>query len=211
MKKLLSLVLALTLAAFATLSLTACAKQMEDSDTSSKKPGTTGVTTKEPSETYKVVADYDYGYHRPGLATILYSYSTLFFTLPEGFDPTVAGDEFTITYTGELLIQESYPSSVVITGGEIVSVSAEPAVICTVRYNVKNRRLTVFDENGEVMQIDYLNYPQYYIIDGEGHYAELRTLTEDTILYGSVSPTDQEHAAIQISFTGLYLQNPRGE
>jgi hypothetical protein len=159
--------------------------------------------------TCTVTAGYDYGYHRPGLATMLYNYSTLFFTLPEGVDPPVAGDEFTITYTGQMITLESYPSTVMFEDGAITSVSAQPAVIYTVRYSVKNKRLTVLDENGETMAIDFIGYPQYYIIDGEGHFAEWSTLTEDTILYGSVSPTDQEYAHVQINFSGMYLENPR--
>lgn len=208
MKKLISLILSLLCA----MSLVSCAEQAQEQTWDVGNTTAPDLSTQIPGGgVYTVTAGYDYGMHRPGLATMLYEYSTLFFTLPEGFDPPVAGDEFTVTYTGELLVQESYPSSVVIMGGEIVSVSAEKAVIYTVRYNVKNKRLTVLDENGEAVAIDFINYPQYYIIDGEGHFAELSTLTEDTILYGSVSPTNQEHADVQISFSGLYLQNPRGE
>lgn len=206
MKKLLSLVLSL----LCVVSLSGCGELTQEQ---TWDVGNT--TAPDPSKqqlgggTCTVLAGYDYGYHRTGLATVLYNYSTLFFTLPEGVDPPVAGDEFTITYTGQMITLESYPSTVMFEDGAITSVSAEPAVIYRVRYIVKDKRLTVLDENGETMAIDFISYPQYYIIDGEGHFAEWSTLTEDTILYGSVSPTDQEYAHVQINFSGMYLENPR--
>lgn len=202
MKKLLSVLLSVGLL----FSFSACADLSEDS-----KPANAN-SPSEQEQTYTVTADYDYGMHRPGLATMLYHYSTLFFNLPDGYDPVVAGDEFTVTYTGQLLIQESYPSTVVITDGEILSVSAEPAVIQAMRYNAADKSLTLLDENGEDAGFEGgLVHPDYYIIDVEGHYAELSSLTEDTILYGSISYTNRtSDGAGGITFSGLYLQNPRG-
>ena len=203
MKKLLSLVLSL----LCIVSCTGCVARMLDvggttlPDPSKQQPG---------GGLYTVTAGYDYGMHRPGLATMLYSSSTLFFDLPEGYDPPVAGDEFAITYTGELLIQESYPSTVVITGGKVIGVTAEPAVIRQVRYHVKDKSLTLLDENGEEVTLTTgsIQFPEYYLIGTEGNFAELSTLTEDTILYGSVSPTEQKSDG-GITFSGLYRWNPR--
>lgn len=208
MKKLLSFILA----AIAVLSLSACADLSDDCGTpADANPGTTGGTFDNTPAIYTVTARYDYGMHRPGLATMLYDSSTLFFALPEGFDPPVAGDEFTITYTGQLLIQESYPSTVVITDGKIIGVTAEPAVIQKVRYNVKEKNLTLLDENGDDVKIEGgISFPQYYIIGDAGKYAELSSLTEDTELYGSISYTDRMSNG-GITFSGLYLENPRGE
>ncbi len=197
MKKLLSL----TLAALTALSLLACADVGE--------PAGPGDASTGKEQTYTVTASYDYGMHRPNRATMLYNYSTLFFPLPEGYDPPVAGDEFTVTYTGQLLIQESYPSTVVITEGEIASVTAEPAVIRQVRYNAADQSLTLIDSDGTDRVVEgAINFPDYYITDGEGHYAELSTLTKDTILYGSISYTNRMNDG-GITFSGLYLQNPR--
>jgi hypothetical protein len=181
--------LAILLSVLCTVSLVSCAEQIWDvgnttaPDPSTQTPGDNG---------YIVTANYDYGMHRPGLATMLYDSSTLFFNLPDGYDFVVAGDEFTVTYTGQLLIQESYPSTVVITGGEIIGVTAEPAVIQAMRYNAADQSLTLLDENGGDAGFEGgLVHPDYYIIDGEGHYAELSSLTEDTILYGSISYTNR--------------------
>ena len=202
MKKLLSLVLSL----LCIVSCTGCVARMLDvggttlPDPSKQQPG---------GGLYTVTAGYDYGMHRPGLATMLYSSSTLFFDLPEGYDPPVAGDEFAITYTGELLIQESYPSTVVITGGKVIGVTAEPAVIRQVRYHVKDKSLTLLDENGDnVNLVGGISFPEHYIIDSEGQFAELASLAEDTVLYGSISYTDRMSDG-GITFSGLYLQNPR--
>ncbi|MBQ7324946.1 MAG: hypothetical protein IJW98_04315 [Clostridia bacterium] len=202
MKKLLSLVLSL----LCIVSCTGCVARMLDvggttlPDPSKQQPG---------GGLYTVTAGYDYGMHRPGLATMLYSSSTLFFDLPEGYDPPVAGDEFAITYTGELLIQESYPSTVVITGGKVIGVTAEPAIIRQVRYHVKDKSLTLLDENGEEVKIEGgISFPEYYIIGDEGKYAELSSLTEDTELYGSISYTNRMSNG-GITFSGLYLENPR--
>lgn len=197
MKKLLSIILA----AFTALSLCACADMGE--------PAGSGDAPEEQYPTYTVTANYDYGMHVPNRATMLYSYSTLFFTLPEGFDPPVAGDEFTVSYTGQLLIQETYPSTVVITGGEIVSVTAEPAVIRTVRYNAADQTLTLLDDNGEDVKIKgEIVFPEYAIVSQDGEYLPLHTLASDRTLYGSVSPTDGEKDG-GITFSGLYTVNPR--
>ncbi|MBQ8382411.1 MAG: hypothetical protein IJX47_04305 [Clostridia bacterium] len=198
MKKLISMLLATV----TTFSLAACADMGE--------PAGSDDAPAPKEQTYTVTARYDYGMHRPNLATMLYDSSTLFFTLPEGFDPPVAGDEFTVTYTGQLLIQESYPSTVVIQGGKITSVSAEPAVIRTVRYNAKDKSLTLLDENGEEISLatGSIQFPEYYLIGTAGEFAEVSTLTEDTILYGSVSYTDRMSDG-GVVFSGLYLANPR--
>ena len=202
MKKL----LAILLSVLCTVSLLGCAEEIWDvgnttmPDPSTQTPG---------GGTCTVTAGYDYGFHKQGLATMLYNYSTLFFTLPEGFDPPVAGDEFTITYTGQMITLESYPSTVMFEDGAITSVSAEPAVIRKVRYNAEDKSLTLLDEKGEDVEIvGGITFPDYYIIDNEGHFAELASLTEDTVLYGSISYTDRMSDG-GITFSGLYLENPR--
>lgn len=198
MKKLLSLLLA----TLTTLSLCACADMGE--------PAGSDDVPEAQYPTYTVTANYDYGMHVPNRATMLYSSSTLFFALPEGFDPPVAGDEFTVSYTGQLLIQESYPSTAVITEGEIVKVTAEPAVMRTVRYNAADQSLTLLDENGESIALatGSIQFPKYYLIGTEGEYVELSTLAEDIVLYGSMSPTEQKSGG-GITFSGLYKVNPR--
>ena len=135
MKKLLSLILAAILATLTAASLASCAELSEVGGTpTGTNPGTTSGTTDDAPGTYTVTARYDYGMHRPGLATMLYDSSKLFFTLPEGFDPPVAGDAFTITYTGEMITFTTYPSTTMVKDGEITSVSAQKAEMRRVTY-----------------------------------------------------------------------------
>ncbi len=71
--------------------------------------------SKRPSTTFTV--EYDYGQITEGKAILLLSGSTLFFDPEEyGVAPLIAGDEIEVTYDGEMLIQETYPSTVVFNG-----------------------------------------------------------------------------------------------
>lgn len=68
-----------------------------------------------PMETFTV--GYDYGQIVEGKATLLLSGSTLFFD-PDEYElsPLIAGDEILVYYEGEMRVQETYPSTVVING-----------------------------------------------------------------------------------------------
>ncbi len=161
------------------------------------------------SGVYTVTAGYDYGMHRTDLATILYDMSTLFFALPDGFDPPVAGDTFAITYSGRLLVMDTYPSMVQIEGGKVEAVAGTPAVIFAVKYYPAEgdspARLVTVDADGSEYE-DARGYPEYYIADVEGHFAPLSDLTEPTALYASVpANTDTDGGAI----AGLYAYAPR--
>ena len=74
------------------------------------------------------IVDYDYGIHREDMATPLLDDSKLFFDLDEwGIDTLVGGDIVTLSYTGELLIQETYPSTVATKNLKIVDISVKKA------------------------------------------------------------------------------------
>ena len=80
-------------------------------------------------EEAEFTVNYDYGQHiqtsdGQGLATILLNGCSLFFD-PYDYDiemPLLAGDVLTVYYTGEMLIQETYPATVVIQNGSIENV-----------------------------------------------------------------------------------------
>ena len=205
MKKLLSILLGAMIAG----SLCACGG-------SSNLAGTTAnVTdggTDDAIELYTVTARYDYGMHRPGLAAMLYDSGTLFFTLPEGFDPPVAGDVFTVTYTGQLMVQESYPSTVVISGGKIQSVSGQKAEILQVTYyapadGTPERFVTTLDDGSEE-EIAVISRPAYYIINEDGEFLPLSEVSDCITLYLTYSPVDGRTDE-GITVAGLYAQNPR--
>ena len=85
----------------------------------------TGLLTEQKSD---FVVDYDYGFHNEGRAELLLSSCKIFFDPDEyGMTPFVAGDKVTVTYRGEMLIQESYPGTVVTKGAKISSIEKTDA------------------------------------------------------------------------------------
>ncbi len=196
MKRLFALILASVLLLMAT----ACSGQLDDPADTADLPDQPGVCT--------VTAGYDYGMHRPGLATMLYDMSTLFFALPEGFDPPVAGDRFAVTYSGQMLVADMYPSQVQLDGGKVEAVAGTPAVIFAVKYYPAEgdnpARLVTVDADGSEYE-DSRGYPEYYILDEEGKYAPLTDLAEPTALYASVPA----NCAPGEGIAGLYAYSPR--
>lgn len=162
-----------------------------------------------------VTAAYDYGFHRTDLATILYDGSSAFFDLPDGLDQVLAGDVFTIEYSGELLIQESYPSSVVFQGGKVESVSVEKAKLVRLTYYAPYEgaleRFVILHDNGTEEEIEVAARPDRYITDAEGHFESLSEGGEPLTLFGSYSAVDGYDEAIGYKFAGFYTFCPRGE
>ena len=87
----------------------------------------TGLLTEHTAE---FVADYDYGFHNEGKAELLLSSCKVFFD-PDEYEmtPFVAGDTVKVTYRGEMLVQESYPGTVVTKGAKISSIEKTDAKI----------------------------------------------------------------------------------
>ncbi len=73
---------------------------------------------------------YDYGFHQEGKASVLLDGCSLFFE-PADYNlvPLLGGDIITVYYTGEMVVQESYPGRVVITGGEVEAVHKQDATV----------------------------------------------------------------------------------
>lgn len=161
-------------------------------------------------DTYTVTARYDYGMHRPELATILYDSSTAFFSLPDGIDAAIAGDVFTIEYSGQLLIQESHPSSVVFDGGKVESVSMQKAKLARLTYDPSTERFLLVGEESEEA-ITVAEHPDYYITDDEGHFEALTEVGEPLTLFASYSPVDGYDEGNGYRFAGLYTSYPRSQ
>ena len=86
------------------------------------------VIGKEKSTTF--TADYDYGSHNEGKASILLDYNIPFFKTEDyGMSELIAGDKVTVTFRGELLIQESYPGRVVTSNARITGIEKSDAKI----------------------------------------------------------------------------------
>ena len=83
-----------------------------------------------PEEVAYFTADYDYGFHNEGKAELLLSSCKVFFD-PDEYEmtPFVAGDTVRVTYRGEMLIQESYPGTVVTRGAKISSIEKTDAKV----------------------------------------------------------------------------------
>ena len=143
---------------------------------------------------------YDYGFHRQGEATLLFSGSTPFFDPAEyGLTPLLAGEELTLSYTGELYVQESYPSQVVLKG-KILSVrKTKQAKVEEILFSgVTGGKITA---NGRT----FVNLPSFAITQ-DGSISEIESLTLGEALF--VAYTEEEETEVQA--TAIYLYNPLG-
>ena len=126
-------------------------------------------------------------------ATILlkggYLSSSLTIKIDEDIIP---GDQLIIKYTGDLLIQESYPSKIDIYNGNVVS--------------YKLMKTTVEEVNLEI--IDEIDFPPFVIIDNEYHFIPFEDY-KGNILYGSIAisefvcPTNALCTPEQLSYSAL--------
>ncbi len=144
-------------------------------------------------------ARYDYGFHKLGKAEILMNDSTVFVDYA-----LIAGDLVTVGYSGTMLIQETYPSTVVFTdGGQVERVDVLRARLCVVKV-VKDKdggKMLVL-ENGKTLQ----SAPEYVLTDADGSYISWTLYNEGTQLYASY-PAAQGDEPTDLS--GLYTYLPR--
>lgn len=143
---------------------------------------------------------YDYGFHRLDKAVLLMDGSTVFVD-----EKLIAGDVVTVHYTGELYIQETYPSTVVFHGGEVKSVEVQEAKVCEVtvvqsQQTGKKRLVSPYDTMIE-------SAPDYVLTDKDGSFIEWQDLEVGTVLYCSFT-AEQGNAPKNIA--GLYTYEPRG-
>ena len=144
---------------------------------------------------------YDYGLHVEGEATPLLSGSLPFFDLEEyDLSPLLAGDQITVFFTGELLIRETYPSTVVIQGGEITDVEKFGAPIMQIEYRQAGWYLPERDK--------YVNaeLPQYVVSEG-GSFKPL-TETVGTTLYATMKKLQHTDGEWYFSAYALYDYYP---
>ena len=142
---------------------------------------------------------YDYGFSQPGKATLLMDGSTVFVD-----EKLIAGDMVTVYYTGEMYVQESYPGTVVFSGGEVKRVEVQKAKLCilTVTQNAQT------GEKQLVNQLDQplTSAPDYALTDWDGSFVAWKELEVGTVLYGSFLDTTGE---IPTEVVGLYAYLPR--
>ncbi len=165
----------------------------------SSDSSTESVTVCEEYATF--TAHYDYGLHVEGKATLLLNGCLPFFDLEEyELTPLLAGDQITVFFTGEMLIRETYPSTVVFQGGEITDVEKFGASITQLEYRqagwyVPERNKYV---NAEIPE---------YVVSEDGSFTPL-TETVGTTLYATEKKTWFEEGELCFSAYALYDYYP---
>ena len=147
---------------------------------------------------------YDYGFHQDGKVMPLLDTNAICFDSEEWFaDPLIAGDVITITYTGEMLVQETYPGKIVINNGEIVYVEKNPACLLGAKYTEQG--LLLSDKETQMGEV-----PQYVIYE-DGTFAELSSLPYDTQLWATVHIIFDENVGkkTRLDVLALYTYDPQ--
>lgn len=159
-----------------------------------------------------VKTHYDYGMHRQGKAVLLYNSCTPFFELPEGMDYAIAGDRFTLTYTGEMLTLDSYPGTVMMDDGAIRSVRVQKAVILPLTYRIEGNTAQFFNASGEAVHVE--TFPEWVVTDPQaGTFLPLAEIADGTLLYAGYDPVDgcvgNDGGQELYTFAALFTQSPR--
>ena len=117
---------------------------------------------------YSFSVDYDYGMHIQGKATPLLDGSKLFFEPQDwNIDTLVGGDVITMVYTGELLIQESYPSQVATHHLDIAGISATKAELLELEVIMCEDNSPMIRAKNESLANHTVTLKSSYIIDEE--------------------------------------------
>ena len=119
-------------------------------------------------------AHHDYGFHQTNFATLLMDGSVIFFDKDEWkIQHLVAGDKINLTYIGdELLIQESYPSTIVTKDIEIVDISVEYADIIALEAYIDELTGRVALRAKDESLLVYKNN-EFYVVDEYYGFSEL--------------------------------------
>ncbi len=152
------------------------------------------------------IVNYDYGQHKKDELTVLLNDSNLFFDPDEYHMELIAGDVIKVGYTGEMYLQETYPSTVVIKDGEVKSVVKIEAQIVELGYG----------ENGlfAKSEIPLAQYRPQYVISSDNTYQPLTDIFENKTLYGTY-PTRlcdesvDRNMSAEISLSAVYDYDPR--
>lgn len=147
------------------------------------------------------VVNCDYGVHVQGKVTYLLAGSSVFFNYDEyDIEELILGDVVTIEHTGDLVIQESHPSKIVI-DGKIQEIDVDEAEIMQVSYNGVN----IVSEGKQTYTFE--NVPSYVIKDGAGNFMALEEVETGTVLYATYREANS--TSKKVSVDGLYAYLPR--
>ena len=147
------------------------------------------------------VVNCDYGVHVQGKVTYLLAGSSIFFNYDEyDIEELVLGDVVTIEHTGNLVIQESHPSKIVI-DGKIQEIDVDGAEIMQVSYNGVN----IVSEGKQTYTFE--NVPSYVIKDGAGNFMALEEMEAGAVLYATYREANSTSKKVFVD--GLYAYLPR--
>ncbi|MBO5261974.1 MAG: hypothetical protein J6B45_02910 [Clostridia bacterium] len=128
---------------------------------------------------------YDYGFHQRNFATLLVDYGYLRGDFEGIIEPEdiVAGDSITVEYTGSVLIEEKYPSSISL-NGEVKSVTfnyAEVVHLVGMSHNLIEQikayytysdAMVILDRSGNFTTLDEYKGGEIYLVTDQKRYAE---------------------------------------
>lgn len=142
---------------------------------------------------------YDYGVCRENKATLLMDGATVFVD-----EPLIAGDVVYVNYTGEWLMQESYPGNVVFVDGEIKRMDVYRSRMCvlTVVKDGSTGKKMLADENKRLIE----SVPDYVLTDADGSFINWNRLEVGTKIYASYSA---DQGMFPTNIAGLYTYFPR--
>ena len=167
-------------------------------------------------EEAEFTVNYDYGQHiqtsdGQGLATILLNGCSLFFD-PYDYDiemPLLAGDVLTVYYTGEMLIQETYPATVVIQNGSIEHVEKSKKATLV---SLETRNGELYTQDGVVVA----DMPKYALNADRTYLSVEEAIESGKAVHGSLvdtvtapsQPNTSEGVLAGVKLAAIYTYHP---
>ncbi len=126
----------------------------------------------------KMRVSLDYGFHRPGLATPLIDGCKTEFLDKEtwNLDVFLPGDVYVLTYHGEIMVQETYPGTVILPKGGLLDVTRIDAGILCLVYDGGWKPA----EDGYILEGELC---EYVVLDAEGNFCALTEYDTSKPLY----------------------------
>ena len=155
---------------------------------------------------HEFTARYDYGLHVENKATALLDDSEIFFDLKElNVDTLIGGDVITLKYTGELLIQESYPSKIQTNQMTVKNISLTKAVILEfeVVANAEGEPILCVKDGDDSR---FKSFANQYIINEDMSFGVLDESHIGKTVYGTYSANAENE---EIEIIALYSYRPR--
>lgn len=150
----------------------------------------------------------DYGFHIENELTTLLNGNLIWFNPKDyGIDNLVAGDELVIKYTGDYIVQETYPGSVDTRNMEIKSIELIKAEIAEFKLLIRpgNSELELKPVDSKYNQFALYNN-EGYVVSQDGSFKKYSEYPYDTTIWATLPRTTGS-----IRVDGLYDYNPREE